>query len=221
MFCRILVACRPYLGEVAAHHHRRFHERIVATSTELGFDPVVTRLQWSALAKVAALAGLTPERLTQPVIDAQRKALTAAITRHRPGSRDAKALSAALFGAQTTLFHLGVLDTAPRKPTQTARPSGPPSGRRSRRGWRPPDQLHRPVSSWQGLAGCRAVVLEALMVTVEVDPARVESRLAAGEIGCPCCVDGTLGGWGHARPRSGGGCGGSGGLGERGAAPAW
>ena len=110
-----LVACRPYLGEVAAHHHRRFHERFVATSTELGFDPVVTRLQWSALAKVAALAGLTPERLTQPVIDAQRKALTATITRHRPGSHGAKALSAALFGAQTTLFHLGVLDTAPRK----------------------------------------------------------------------------------------------------------
>jgi integrase len=110
-----LVACRPYLGEVAAHHHRRFHDRFVATSTELGFDPVVTRLQWSALAKVAALAGLTPERLTQPVIDAQRKALTAAITRHRPGSHGAKALSAALFGAQTTLFHLGVLDRAPRK----------------------------------------------------------------------------------------------------------
>ena len=110
-----LVACRPYLGEVAAHHHRRFHQRFVATSTELGFDPVVTRLQWSALAKVAALAGLTPERLTQPVIDAQRKALTATITRHRPGSHGAKALSAALFGAQTTLFHLGVLDTAPRK----------------------------------------------------------------------------------------------------------
>jgi len=110
-----LVACRPYLGEVAAHHHRRFHERFVATSTGLGFDPVVTRLQWSALAKVAALAGLTPERLTQPVIDAQRKALTAAITRHRPGSHGAKALSAALFGAQTTLFHLGVLDSAPRK----------------------------------------------------------------------------------------------------------
>ena len=110
-----LVACRPYLGEVAAHHHRSFHERFVAASAELGFDPVVTRLQWSALAKVAALAGLTPERLTQPVIEAQRKALTAAITRHRPGSHGAKALSAALFGAQTTLFHLGVLDTAPRK----------------------------------------------------------------------------------------------------------
>ena len=110
-----LVACRPYLGEVAAHHHRRFHERFTATSTELGFDSIVTRLQWSALAKVAALAGLTVQRLTQPVIDEQRKALTAAITRHRPDSHGAKALSAALFGAQTTLFHLGVLDTAPRK----------------------------------------------------------------------------------------------------------
>jgi hypothetical protein len=39
------------------------------------------------------------------------------------------------------------------------------------------------------------------MVTVEVDPVRVESRLAAGEIGCPCCGDGVLGGWGHGRPR--------------------
>jgi Domain of unknown function (DUF6431) len=38
------------------------------------------------------------------------------------------------------------------------------------------------------------------MVTVEVDPVRVESRLAAGEIACPCC-GGVLGGWGHARTR--------------------
>ncbi|MFP1155704.1 helix-turn-helix domain-containing protein [Mycobacterium sherrisii] len=39
------------------------------------------------------------------------------------------------------------------------------------------------------------------MVTVEVDPDRVESRLAAGEIGCPTCRDGVLGGWGYARTR--------------------
>lgn len=38
------------------------------------------------------------------------------------------------------------------------------------------------------------------MVTVEIDPVRVESRLAAGEIGCPGC-GGVLGGWGHARAR--------------------
>lgn len=39
------------------------------------------------------------------------------------------------------------------------------------------------------------------MVTVEVDPVHVEFRLGAGQIGCPCCVEGTLGGWGHARSR--------------------
>ncbi len=57
-----LVACRPYLGEVAARHHRAFYERFAATSAGLGFDPIVTRLQWSALAKVTALAGLAPGR---------------------------------------------------------------------------------------------------------------------------------------------------------------
>lgn len=36
------------------------------------------------------------------------------------------------------------------------------------------------------------------MVTVEVDSVRVESRLAAGRIGCPTCRGGVLGGWGYA-----------------------
>jgi hypothetical protein len=39
------------------------------------------------------------------------------------------------------------------------------------------------------------------MVTVEVDLACVESRLLAGEIGCPTCRNGVLGGWGYARVR--------------------
>ena len=39
------------------------------------------------------------------------------------------------------------------------------------------------------------------MVTVEVDPVRVESRLAAGQIGCPGC-GGVLGGWGYGRART-------------------
>jgi integrase len=110
-----LVACRPYLGEVAAHHHRAFHARFSARSAELGFDRIVTRLQWSALVKVAAVAGVTPERLTKTTIQAGREALVAAIGRHRPDSHGPKALSAALFGAQTTLFHLGQLDAPPRK----------------------------------------------------------------------------------------------------------
>jgi len=110
-----LVGCRPYLGEVAAHHHRTFYDRFCVTSAELGFDRIVTRLQWSALVKVTALSGLTPEQATEAIIGEGRTALVAAIGRHRPQSHGRKALSAALFGAQTTLFHLGILDAPPRK----------------------------------------------------------------------------------------------------------
>ncbi len=39
------------------------------------------------------------------------------------------------------------------------------------------------------------------MVTVEVDLACVESRLAAGELSCPSCPDGVLARWGFARSR--------------------
>ena len=39
------------------------------------------------------------------------------------------------------------------------------------------------------------------MVTVEVDPERVESRLAGGEMSCPSCPDGVLVRWGFARAR--------------------
>ena len=46
------------------------------------------------------------------------------------------------------------------------------------------------------------------MVTVEIDPVCVESRLSAGELRCPVCPRGVLGGWGHARARSVVGCGG-------------
>ena len=90
------------------------------TSTGLGFGATVTRLQWSALAKVTALAGLAPGQVTQAVIDKGRQALTAAIGRHHPGSHGPGALSAALFGLQTTLFHLGVLGAPPRKTALTA-----------------------------------------------------------------------------------------------------
>lgn len=39
------------------------------------------------------------------------------------------------------------------------------------------------------------------MVTVDGDLVCVESRLSAGEIGCPTCRVGVLGGWGYARVR--------------------
>lgn len=51
------------------------------------------------------------------------------------------------------------------------------------------------------ISAAPCVVREALMVTVEVDPACVESRLAAGELLCPSCPGGVLAGWGYARVR--------------------
>lgn len=117
-----LVACRPYLGEIAARHHRDFHERFTITSAELGFAPRVTRVHWSAISKVAALAGLAPDQITKAALDGGRVALIAAIRRHRPGSHGVQALTGALFGAGTTLFHMGLLEAPPRKhfPDQSA-----------------------------------------------------------------------------------------------------
>ena len=108
-----LVAGRPYLGEIAAHHHRGFHDRFRAVATTLGFCHRVARLQWSATVKVATLAGLTPDRLTRDAFDRGRVELTAAAERHNPRGR--QALTTALFGAEATLFHAGVMDTPPRR----------------------------------------------------------------------------------------------------------
>lgn len=110
-----LVLGRPYVGEIAARHHRDFHTRYTTISTELGFTTMVTRLQWSALVKIAVLLGVTPDQVTQQIIDQGREQLGAAIVRHRPHGKGVNALSGSLYGAQMVLFHAGVLDTAPRR----------------------------------------------------------------------------------------------------------
>ncbi|MDT5287082.1 MAG: hypothetical protein QOF88_1971 [Mycobacterium sp.] len=58
-----------------------------------------------------------------------------------------------------------------------------------------------PAEFLPDISGAPCVVRKALMVTVEVDPVRVESRLAAGEVACPSCPGGLLTGWGFARAR--------------------
>jgi len=58
-----------------------------------------------------------------------------------------------------------------------------------------------PVDFLAETSGAPCVVRKALMVTVEVDPERVESRLSAGELSCPSCPDGVLVRWGFARAR--------------------
>ena len=61
----------------------------------------------------------------------------------------------------------------------------------------------RPSRRRSGKTGCGRAVLDARrhpLVTVEADQVRVESRLTAGEVGCPGCP-GVLAPWGWARRR--------------------
>ena len=111
-----LVASRLRAGRVAAWAHREFHERFIATAAGLGFATKSAELQWWAVALVAALVGVRPERLTKAQFDAAREQLIATSVRldpEHPGR--AGILSTRLYGGETTLFHAGVIDVAPRK----------------------------------------------------------------------------------------------------------
>jgi hypothetical protein len=65
--------------------------------------------------KVAVLAGVPPDQLTQQLIEAGVAAMTQALRRHRPEGPGVGHLTGAMFGARTVLFHLGVLDAPPRR----------------------------------------------------------------------------------------------------------
>jgi hypothetical protein len=111
-----LVASRLRAGRVAAWVHREFHERFIATAAELGFAPKSAELQWWAVAIVAALVGVRPERLIRAQFDSAREQLiatTVRLDRDHPGR--AGILSTRLYGAEVTLFHAGVIETPPRK----------------------------------------------------------------------------------------------------------
>ena len=74
-----------HIGEIAAWVHREFHQRFVATAAELGFDRVATNLQWWAVAKVAAVAGVRPDRLTRRTFEEGGKRLLDAVGELYPG----------------------------------------------------------------------------------------------------------------------------------------
>jgi len=111
-----LIASRLRAGRVAAWVYREFHQRFMQVASELGFAAKSAQLQWSAIALVAALDGISPERLTKPRLDSGRDQLLAASLRlgHEYRGR-AQRLVAKLYGAQTTLYHAGVLRLAPRR----------------------------------------------------------------------------------------------------------
>ncbi len=60
----------------------------------------------------------------------------------------------------------------------------------------------RPLDFLADVGGAPCVCERTHVVTVSADPSSVESRLSAGQMLCPDCVVGVLGGWGFARSRS-------------------
>ena len=68
-----LIASKLRVGKVAAGIYQEFHARFLTVASELGFDPKSGELQWWAVAKVAALAGVAPERLTKAQLDTGRE----------------------------------------------------------------------------------------------------------------------------------------------------
>jgi hypothetical protein len=78
------------LGQVAAWVHSDFHRRFMQVAADVGFAPKVAELQWWAVAKVAAVAGVAPDKLTRAKFDAASRELIDAsrgAARGRGGSR--------------------------------------------------------------------------------------------------------------------------------------
>lgn len=109
-----LVSGRAQLLGVAAFCHAEFNGRFEATSAELGFQPAVARSQWGMAVTLAAMAGVSPERLTTRTFERGRTELLQAYEHFRPQNLGLKLTkSGLLFGAQTVLFQLGMVNSAP------------------------------------------------------------------------------------------------------------
>jgi integrase len=111
-----LARSNVHIGQIAAWVHREFHQRFVATAGQLGFDRVATDLQWWAVAKVAAAAGVPPDQLTRETFDTAGKRLLEAVGKLYPGQPSPpRNLNTRLYGAEATLYHGGVIDGPLRK----------------------------------------------------------------------------------------------------------
>ena len=102
------------LGKVSAWVHRDFHRRFMQVADGIGFSAKAAELQWWAVAKVAAVAGVPPHKLSRSRFDAASAELLAAALRADRRSAH-RSLSTRLYGAEATLYHAGVINGAPRK----------------------------------------------------------------------------------------------------------
>ena len=102
------------LGKVAAWVHSDFHRWFMQIADGIGFSAKAAELQWWAVAKIAAVAGVPPHKLNRTRFDAARAELLAAALREDRRSAH-RSLSTRLYGAEATLYHAGVIDGTPRK----------------------------------------------------------------------------------------------------------
>jgi site-specific recombinase XerD len=102
------------LGKVAAWVDRDFDRRFVQVAEQIGFASKAAELQWWAVAKVAAVAGVPLQQLNRGRFDTASGGLLAAALR---GDRHSahRCLSTRLYRAEATLYHAGVIDGALRK----------------------------------------------------------------------------------------------------------
>jgi integrase len=111
-----LIRSHLRIGRVSAWVHHEFHERFMATATELGFSHKAAELQWWAVAKVAAVAGVAPDGLTRKQFDSARERLIEAKRRQSlEHPLRVRALTTRLYGAEATLYHAGVIEGTPHK----------------------------------------------------------------------------------------------------------
>ena len=157
-----LVVARPWVGVIGRHVHADFYARFTAVADEVGFNARSMNLQWAAVMKVAALQGVPPQRLTREQLHAGRDELVTAIKEHCPVASGHMWITAALFGAEATLFHAGTLATPP-----------------SRRGIRPvPTTARRWAQVTPGLTETFLAYLDQLAVSLRASTvARAESIL--------------------------------------------
>jgi len=157
-----VAVARPRVGAIGRYVHADFCARFRAVAAEVGFEERSIDLQWTALMKVAALKQVAPDQLTRELLHAGRDELIAAIEQHCPVPSGHMWISAALFRAEASLFHAGVLTQPP-----------------SRRGLRPPPtNEQRWAHVTPGLARTLLAYLEQITVSLRPSTvARVETIL--------------------------------------------
>lgn len=99
-------------GHHAKQVHPPFAASFAATAQRIGFTSKEIQRQWATLAKVAAIAGIEPDRLHRDDFNAARDQLSLAIAGTRSG-RAPITLTTPLHGLEATLTALDILD-APR-----------------------------------------------------------------------------------------------------------